>query len=69
MANKISFWESFTHPQFMGLDADGEPKYRDGRIYYCERCRYRSIIKHRFCPNCGSDMIGGKADAETLGKC
>lgn len=50
------FWKGFTHSHYMGIDDDGEPIWRDGAIYYCSICNYRSIIKHKFCPGCGAKM-------------
>lgn len=51
-------WEGRIHDRFYGTDEDGEPIYRDGVVYYCSECRYRSIIKTNFCPNCGAIMDG-----------
>ena len=62
------YWEGFTRSQFIGLDDMGEPKYRDGRIYYCSECRRRSIIKTNFCPDCGADMRERKDNGEDNGK-
>ena len=54
----FSYWDEYTTSHFMGFDADGEPKWRDGRLYICHnhKCRYRTIIRSNYCPNCGADM-------------
>lgn len=52
-------WKRFTCSRLYGCDADGEPVYRDGSIYYCSRCDRRSIIKEKFCAECGAKMDGG----------
>lgn len=59
-APAISFWESYTITQYMGQDDVGDPKYREGRLYVChnERCRRRSAVRTRFCPDCGCRMDG-----------
>lgn len=31
-------WEGYTHSRYCGIDADGEPVYRDGVVYYCPNC-------------------------------
>lgn len=51
------YWRGFT--QFCGYNVDGEPVYRDGKIYDCSRCNRRNMIKEKFCPNCGAKMDGG----------
>lgn len=51
-------WESYTHSRYCGIDADGEPVYRDGVVYYCSnpKCRRKTVIKENYCPNCGAKM-------------
>ena len=56
-------WESYIHGRFYGTDKDGEPIFRDGIVYYCSECRRRSIIKTKFCPDCGAKMDGGDENA------
>lgn len=51
-------WEGYSHSRYCGIDADGEPVYRDGVVYYCSnpKCRRKTVIKENYCPNCGSKM-------------
>lgn len=51
-------WEGYTHSRYCGIDADGEPVYRDGVVYYCSnpKCRRKTVIKENYCPNCGAKM-------------
>lgn len=51
-------WQGFTHSRFCGTDKLGDPIYRDGEIYYCSKCRWRTVIKWKYCPNCGAKMDG-----------
>ena len=57
-SRKVGWWRSCTTSRYYGIDRDGEPIYRDGRIYYCSECGYKSIIKHNYCPDCGKKMEG-----------
>lgn len=51
-------WEGYSHSRYCGMNADGEPIYRDGVVYYCSnpKCRRKTVIKENYCPNCGSKM-------------
>lgn len=51
-------WEAYSHSCYCGFDADGEPVYRDGVVYYCSnpKCRRKTVIKENYCPSCGSKM-------------
>lgn len=51
-------WEGYSHSRYCGIDADGEPVYRDGVVYYCSnpKCRRKTVIKENYCPSCGSKM-------------
>lgn len=51
-----SHWESWDTTAFVGLDGDGEPKYAPRRFFRCGRCRYGSVVKTKFCPDCGADL-------------
>lgn len=52
-------WEWYSHSYYCGFfDADGEPVYRDGVVYYCSnpKCRRKTVIKENYYPNCGNKM-------------
>lgn len=51
-------WEGYSHSRYCGIDADGEPVYRDGVVYYCSnpKCRRKTVIKENYCPSCGAKM-------------
>ena len=58
-------WEGYSHPCYCGINADGEPVYRDGVVYYCSnpKCRRKTVIKENYCPSCGSKMdLEGETD-------
>ena len=50
------FWRAFTNPRYCGLDDSGDPIYRDGVLYYCSECARKTVIKERYCPDCGAKM-------------
>ena len=52
-------WEGYSHSYYCGFfDADGDPVFRDGVVYYCSnpKCRRKTVIKENYCPSCGSKM-------------
>lgn len=51
-------WEEYSTPRYCGIDADGNPVFRDGVVYYCSnpKCRRKTVIKENYCPNCGAKM-------------
>lgn len=52
-------WEWYSHSYYCGFfDADGDPVFRDGVVYYCSnpKCRRKTVIKENYCPNCGAKM-------------
>ena len=51
-------WEGYSHSRYCGIDADGEPVYRNGVVYYCSnpKCRRKTVVKEKFCPSCGAKM-------------
>lgn len=53
-------WEEYSTSRFYGFDKSGDPIYMDGAVYYCSnpRCRRKTIIKEKYCPNCGAKMDG-----------
>lgn len=50
--------EGYSHSRYCGIDADGEPVYRNGVVYYCSnpKCRRKTVVKEKFCPSCGAKM-------------
>ena len=52
-------WEGYSHSRYCGIDDFGDPIYKDGVVYYCSECRRKTVIKERYCPNCGAKMDGG----------
>lgn len=59
-----SYWEEYSCSQYMGMDEEGEPKYRDGRFLVCHNycCRRKTVVKSNYCPNCGAKMDAGQED-------
>ena len=49
-------WEGYSHSRYCGVDDFGDPMYKDGVVYYCSECRRKTVIKERYCPNCGAKM-------------
>ena len=49
-------WEGYSHSRYCGVDDFGDPIYKDGVVYYCSGCRRKTVIKERYCPNCGAKM-------------
>lgn len=52
------YWKGYTTSAFYGCDDYGDPIYRDVTIYYCSLCHRKSVVKEKFCPNCGAKMDG-----------
>lgn len=57
-ARKRGEWEKYTDDKFMGYGADGSIRYRKVYSYKCSKCWNYTAVKHKYCPNCGSDMRG-----------
>lgn len=55
---KTGHWKAFIHNAYHGIDEDGEPIWREVTVYHCSQCNRRTVIKEKFCPNCGADMRG-----------
>ena len=55
-------WEEYSTSRFCGFDKSGSPIYRDVAVYYCSnpRCKRKTIIKEKYCPNCGAKMDGDR---------
>lgn len=54
---KGGHWKSFTHSAYHGIDDDGEPIWREVKVYHCNLCNRRTVIKENYCPNCGAKMV------------
>lgn len=54
---KTGHWKSFTHSAYHGIDDDGEPIWREVKVYHCNLCNRRTVIKENYCPNCGCRMV------------
>lgn len=54
---KTGHWKSFTHSAYHGIDDDGEPIWREVKVYHCNLCNRRTVIKENYCPNCGARMV------------
>ena len=53
---KMGKWRAFTHSAYHGNDEDGEPIWREVTVYHCNLCNRRTVIKEKYCPNCGAKM-------------
>lgn len=53
---KTGHWKSFTHSAYHGIDDDREPIWREVKVYHCNLCNRRTVIKENYCPNCGARM-------------
>ncbi len=51
-------WNGVVGSAFHGCDDLGDPIYRDVTVWYCSKCNRKTIIKEKFCPNCGTKMDG-----------
>lgn len=49
-------WMGWTTSAYIGLDDVGEPKYADRSHFRCSKCRYGTVVKSAYCPNCGAKM-------------
>lgn len=54
---KTGHWKSYTHSAYHGIDDDGEPIWREVKVYHCNLCNRRTVIKENYCPNCGCRMV------------
>ena len=53
---KTGYWKIFMHSAYHGIDDDGEPIWREVKVYHCNLCNRRTVIKENYCPNCGARM-------------
>ena len=53
---KTEHWIGFTHSVYHGVDEDGEPIWRKVTVYHCDKCNRRTVVKEKYCPNCGAKM-------------
>ncbi len=50
-------WKGYTTSAYIGSENEyGDPRYADRRFYRCSECRYGSVVRSKFCPNCGAKM-------------
>ena len=54
---KTGHWKAFIHDAYHGTDEDGEPIWREVTVYHCSQCNRRTVIKEKYCPNCGAKMV------------
>ena len=59
---KTGHWKAFIHSAYHGTDEDGEPIWREVTVYHCSQCNRRTVIKEKYCPNCGAKMDEEAAD-------
>lgn len=38
------------------LDGTGNPIEKNTKIYCCSMCNRKTVIKEKYCPNCGAKM-------------
>ena len=48
-------WDCYCCSRFLGMK-DGEPRWADGKYYYCSLCRRSTVIRENYCPKCGAKM-------------
>lgn len=53
---KMGRWKAFTHSAYHGNDEYGEPIWREVTVYHCNMCNRRTVIKEKYCQNCGCKM-------------
>lgn len=50
-------WDCYHCSRFLGWkDGEPEPRWADGKYYYCSLCRRRTVIRENYCPKCGAKM-------------
>lgn len=55
-------WKGYITSAFYGCDDEGEPIYRDANFNVCSECGRKTVVKEKFCPNCGAKMDGDRDD-------
>ncbi len=55
------WWKEYTHSALVRWK-DGEPVWADRSVFRCGRCDFGTIVRHKYCPNCGAKMDGGVKD-------
>ncbi len=57
-------WTGFVKSAFHGCDDLGDPIYHDVTVWHCSVCNRKTVIKEKFCPNCGAKMDGKDGERE-----
>ncbi len=49
-------WVQYEREAFYGSDPDGNPIFVNKKYFKHDECGRKTVIKERFCPNCGAKM-------------
>ena len=63
---RTGHWKCFIHNAYHGVDEDGEPIWREVKVYHCDKCNRRTVIKENYCPNCGVKMVEPQESLESI---
>ena len=56
-------WNGWTSTHWTGKKDDcGDPIYKEHIYYKCSECGRRTVIREKFCPNCGARMDGERRE-------
>lgn len=60
---KYGEWNGWTATHWTGKKDDwGDPIYKEHIYYKCSECGRRTVIREKFCPNCGAKMDGERQE-------
>lgn len=65
---KHAYWKSFVGSAYHGLDEYDEPIFRKVLVHHCSRCNRKTVIKEKYCPNCGAKMDLEEENGKIAGK-